>query len=156
MITVDVEPIQRMRLRLTGLREQLLRPAGITRVLAQGVEKQTEHRVHNTKTAPDGKRWSPWSRRYARTRNAAAGHSLLKDTWEMIDGIRHGSTPHTARVTLPHPAGYHQTGTRKMPARPPLGLDAQNVTDIERWLGPVLEQMAMAAMTGARASAGEL
>lgn len=156
MIEIDVEPVVRMRLRLNGLRSQLLRPAGIMRHVAQGVAHQTETRIHLTKTAPSGSHWAAWSPRYARTRKAEMGHSLLKDTWKMVDGIKSSSTTNTAKVSLPDPAGYHQTGTRRMPARPALGLSVENAADLERWLGPVLEAMALAALTGAGATAGEL
>ena len=147
-ITVDVDPIQRLRLGLTGLRFQLLRPAGITQGVARGVEAQTVDRIHNTKTAPDGRKWAPWSRAYARTRNAGSGHSLLKDTWDMVGGVGSSSTTHTATVKVPAPAGYHDSDEprTRLPQRKILGLSRQNADDLENWLAPVLEHMAAEAL----------
>ncbi len=155
-----------MVLRVRGLREQVRRPAGIMRTLAQGVELQTKVRIRHEKTAPDGKAWAPWSRAYARTRKAGT-HSLLMDTWAMSDDkLSSKSTATTATIQNSAPyAGYHQGGTSRtvvrafqglgiptatgrMPARPFLGISAQNARDIEHWLAPALEQMTRGALRG--------
>lgn len=151
ILDVDTLPVERMVLRLRGLSEQVRRPTGIMRTAAHGVEHQTKVRIYHTKTSPDGKRWAPWSVHYAKTRKPGH-HSLLMDTWHMAaDTLRSSSTATKATVFLGHPAGFHMTGTRKMPARPPLGLSLENVADLERWLGPSLEQMAREALKGAPA-----
>jgi hypothetical protein len=143
-ITADLEPIQRLRLHLTQLRTLIQRPRGITQTVAEGVKAQTLDRLHNTKTDPSGRRWAPWSRAYARTRNPGAGHSLLKDTWAMADGVKASSTPTTSKVTVPAPAAYHDSDEprSRLPQRKILGLSNENVADLERWLGPALEDVA--------------
>jgi phage virion morphogenesis protein len=153
VIEVVTTEIERMALRIRGLAQQIARPAGIMRTVAQGVEHQTAVRIHFEKRAPDGKPWAPWSPRYARTRKPGL-HSLLMDTWAMVDErLDSKSTATTATVfdTAPY-AGFHMTGTRRMPARPFLGISDANARDIENWLGPALDEMAQEALTGAGAT----
>lgn len=151
MISIDVTRIERMFLRLRGLRTQIERPAGIMKTVAEGVEFQTRARIHLEKTDPSGKKWAPWSLRYARTRDGAR-HSLLKDTWDMVDEDMHSRSDARSAVvynTAPY-AGFLQTGTRRMPARPFLGLSAENIRDMEGWLGPAIEQLAQQTLGGGR------
>ena len=158
MITVDTTALDQMVLRVRGLRQQVRKPAGIMRTVAQGVELQTKHRIRNEKTAPDGKRWAPWSEAYARTRKKGV-HSLLMDTWAMSDdklGSKSSATTATIFNTAPY-AGRHQTGgfninsqgrATVLPARPFLGLSRQNAEDIQNWLGPMLERMSVESLKG--------
>jgi phage virion morphogenesis protein len=161
VIEVVAVSIERMFLRLRGLRGQIQQPAGIMRTLAEGVELQTRTRIHIEKRAPDGTPWAPWSARYARTRNTSR-HSLLKDSWSMVDDdMRSSSTATTATVKNVAPyAAIHQGGSVFGPlrrgrgratARPFLGLSDANVSDIERWLAPALEQLTQETLGGGKA-----
>ncbi len=158
MIEVDTTALDRMVPRVRGLAQQIKRPAGIMRIVAQGVELQTKHRIRNEKTAPDGKRWAPWSEAYAKTRKKGL-HSLLMDTWAMVDEkLGSKSTATTATIFNTREwAGRHQTGgfslgargsATVLPARPFLGLSRDNADDIQNWLAPALEQMTAESLGG--------
>lgn len=146
-ITFDTRQTKRASLGLRGFREQLRRPVGIMRTVAEGVELQSRVRIHREKKAPDGRAWAPWSKSYARTRSG--GHSLLKDTWAMVDRSFTNRATHTKAVvknTRRH-AGFIQDGTAnkdgtiRMPARVFLGLSRRNADDLENWIAPLMADM---------------
>lgn len=140
-MSVDTHEIDRLILRVKGLRFQLQNPAGLMRTVAQGVETQTRHRIHNEKTAPDGRRWRPWSKAYAKTRGPQ--HSLLIDTRKMVDGIDSRSGSRTAEIFSKRPyAGKHQR------ERPFLGLSRENASDISAWLAGAVLDMTREALGG--------
>lgn len=103
--------------------EQLLDAIG------QQQEDSARYRITQTKRAPDGTRWAPWSRMYAKTRHA--GHSLLRDEGKLVDSLTHNVLGrHAVEIgSNMHYAGYLQDGTTKpdggvlMPARPFLSSD---------------------------------
>lgn len=142
MSAFDTREIDGLFLRLRGFQRVVTRPAGMMRGIAHGLEAQTVHRLHYEKTAPDGTPWRPWSLAYAATRDPSR-HSLLKDTWAMVEGIDSKSTGVSATVFSRRPyAGAHQDSQRAwLPSRPFLGLSAGNVRDLQAWLSPALEQM---------------
>ena len=165
MLAVDTRSLDGLFLRLRGFARMVTRPAGLMRTVGEGLEHQTRVRIHSEKRAPDGTPWAPWSPAYAKTRGA--GHSLLKDTWAMVEGLESRSTATTATVFSRRPyAGVHQAGSKgiardrsatkfgsltpggyySIPARPFLGLSAGNVADLQGWLGPALEQLAVEAL----------
>ena len=92
--------------------------------IGQQQEDSARYRISQTKRAPDGKRWAPWSPRYAATRGP--GHSLLRDTGALYDSLTHNVLGrHAVEIgSNMHYAGHLQEGTKKpdggvlMPARP--------------------------------------
>lgn len=100
------------------------------------IEDQTKLRIADEKTSPEGEPWAPWSARYAGTRNATNSrrHSLLVGEGDLRDSIQNFTTGQEAVVgsNLIY-AATHQFGdaSRNIPARPYLGLSADNRTDIE-------------------------
>lgn len=138
---IDARQIEQLALRLRGLLVQLQRPAGVMRTVAEGVEHQTRRRIFFEKRAPDGTAWRPWSEAYARTRGPE--HSLLIDTRAMVEGINSRSSTRTATIFSTRPyAGKNQA------TRPFLGISEKNRRDIEAWVGPALEAMAVEALKG--------
>lgn len=131
----DDREVQRLALKVRGLLFMLQSPAGIMRQIAEGLEFQTRTRIHLEKTDPDGNPWRPWSRRYAATRRPP-DHSLLKDTWALVDGLQHESTGSSATVFSTRPYAGHVQKTR-----PFLGLSEQNAADLEAWLGPAIDHL---------------
>ena len=100
------------------------------------IEDQTKLRIADDKTAPDGTPWAPWSARYAATRNTgnAIRHSLLVGEGDLRDSIQNYTTGPAAVVGTPLIYGAtHQFGSANgaIPARPYLGLSADNRTAIE-------------------------
>jgi phage virion morphogenesis protein len=97
-------------------------PAPLLDAMGALVESQTRQRITSTKTAPDGKKWAPWSEKYAVTRHG--GHSLLRNEGDLLDAIQHLVSGDTSEVgaNLEY-AATHQYGDRKrgIPARPYLG-----------------------------------
>lgn len=106
--------------------------------IAGVVESQTRRRLELEKTGPDGGAWAPWSEAYADSRHS--GHSLLIDTQGMLDSIESGSSGLEAKVGVyVNHAGFLQFGTDKMPARPYLGLSADNRAEIEQLVVDMLD-----------------
>ncbi len=98
--------------------------------LSVGLVAQTESRF-DSKTAPDGTPWAPWSERYAKTRRG--NHSLLIDSSRMITSIYGSHTRTTASVGSPVPyAAAHQKGNpnKNLPARPFLGTSPENLEEL--------------------------
>ena len=88
--------------------------------LGQTVEDAARRRILDEKRAPDGRRWAPWSERYARTRGPQ--HSLLRgNTGYLADSLDHQVDGDTVIVgsNLVY-AASHQFGDedRRIPARP--------------------------------------
>lgn len=128
-----------MRVTITGL-ESLTRKLDVLRNLdlapmldAVGTElsTQTKLRIEDEKAAPDGTPWKPWSDKYAATRRPQ--HSLLiSDEYlllslkQLISGneLSYGSNMEYAAA---HQFGYEP---QNLPARPYLGMNAENMTDI--------------------------
>ena len=117
-------PAKRMLDRLSRLDTQRL----LTQVGGE-LEAQTRERLSETKTAPDGKPWKPWSRRYAA--RAKPNAKLLERTGKMIDSIAFevGGDAVTVGSNMVY-AATHQFGRGNIPARPFLGVSDENVEDI--------------------------
>lgn len=120
------------------------------------VEDQTKLRIADEKRAPDGQPWAPWSEAYDNSRNHAK-HSLLVGEGNLRDSIQNYTTGLEAVVgsNLIY-AAVHQNGTdpsrRKagvpdgavgagIPARPYLGLSAENRNAIEELVIGRLEDL---------------
>lgn len=120
------------------------------------VEDQTKLRIDEEKRAPDGQPWGPWSEAYDNTRNHAK-HSLLVGEGNLRDSVQNYTTGLEAVVgsNLIY-AAVHQNGAnpsqRKegvpdgavgagIPARPYLGLSADNGTAIEELVIGRLEDL---------------
>ena len=114
------------------------------------VEDQTKLRIANEKTAPDGTPWAPWSDRYAATRNTGnrRRHSLLVGEGDLRDSIQAytmgmGSSSMAAVGSPLIYAATHQFGdeARGIPARPYLGISADNHSDIEHFVARRIQDL---------------
>ncbi len=113
--------------------------------IANLVEDQTKRRISDEKTSPDGARWVPWSEAYDETRNHAK-HSLLVGEGNpgLLESIQNYSTGLAAIVGTNLAYGAtHQFGSEdgSIPARPYLGLSADNRTEIEALVAGNLEDL---------------
>lgn len=106
------------------------------------VEDQTKLRLADEKTAPDGAAWAPWSEGYAATRGAH--HSLLVGAGHLLGSVQNYTRGLEAVVgsNLVY-AAPHQFGSADgaMPARPWLGLSADNRHAIEDFVAGRIEDL---------------
>ncbi len=101
--------------------------------VSSAIEDQTYLRLVDEKTAPDGTPWEPWSERHAARRAATApAASLLINKENLLGSIQNYSNGTTVRVGTRTPySAIQQFGGRGIPARPYLGLSAENRREIE-------------------------
>ena len=73
------------------------------------VEVQTQRRIQDEKTAPDGSAWAPWTEEYKKTRHG--NNSLLKGSGDLLNSIEYQVQRNSVRVgsALAY-AGVHQDG----------------------------------------------
>jgi phage gpG-like protein len=92
--------------------------------IGQQQEDAARRRISETKRTPDGKRWEPWSERYAKTRKSQ--HSLLRDSGALLDSFTHQVQEDAVAVgSNMKYAGplFMGTDDGKLAARPPLDFD---------------------------------
>ncbi len=101
------------------------------------LESQTRRRIAEEKESPEGKPWAAWSEGYARTRHS--GHGLLVGEGALLDSIAYAVSSDGSVVVGSNLvyAAIHQFGGAEAgkpglpPARPYLGLSAENTRDVE-------------------------
>jgi phage virion morphogenesis protein len=119
------------RLGRADTRRELLDGAGALLV------SQTQERISSEKASPEGDPWAEWAARTAARRHS--GQSLLMMSGALLDSIHHEVAGDEVRVGsgLVY-AAIHQFGGQAgrdhrthIPARPWLGLSAENRDDLE-------------------------
>jgi phage virion morphogenesis protein len=128
------------------------RAALMTELASEG-ESQTRRRITDEKTAPDGTPWPAWSDAYAATRHG--GQSLLQGEGDLLDSLTSdadagmatwGSNLVYAAIHQAGGAPGMPPGPAAIPARPYLGLSAENLDDMEGiaedWLNEHLRSVA--------------
>lgn len=146
-MSVAVEPSVRIDRRLAELRNEVASafPALLDAVGAE-IASQTQRRIREERTGPDGEKWPPWSKRYAGERKGRGGDLLFRDG-HLDDSIqhfvRHGSDEVVVGSTMVY-AATHQFGApdRGIPARPFLGLSPANEDDLEAIIEKWMEERA--------------
>ncbi len=109
----------------------------LDRLGAEG-ESQTRRRISSEKTAPDGAPWEAWTAAYAKTRHG--GNALLEGEGDLYDSIQsdtQGADAVAWGSNLAY-AAIHQhgglpgmpPGPAGIPARPYLGISAENAADL--------------------------
>jgi phage virion morphogenesis protein len=141
-LQVDTRGIERLALRIGKLasaqRGELLDAIGFE------VENQTRRRIADEKRAPDGTPWPDWSPRYAQTRHG--GHSMLQGEDDLLDSIQYLVRGDQVEVgsNLVY-AAIHQFGGAEVgmpiPARPYLGVGAENAADLLAVVEDYLDQV---------------
>jgi phage virion morphogenesis protein len=123
---------------LSRLEDRLQRLAGTDRRQLLGelgavLESQTKRRITDEKEGPDGASWADWSEGYAAKRHS--GQSLLESEGHLEGEITHNVTSDSeveVGTNLVY-AATHQFGSddgRNIPARPYLGLSADNEAEL--------------------------
>lgn len=113
------------------------------------IEDQTKLRIMDEKRAPDGTPWAPWSEAYAESlkrRNRRNPRSLLVGVGDLRDSIQNYTTGEKVKVgsNLIYAAIHQFSGEAvgmNIPARPYLGLSADNATAIEEFVADRLEEL---------------
>lgn len=105
------------------------------------LEDQTKRRIEDEKTAPDGTPWAPWSPTYAarlKKRNRTTARSLLVGEGSLRDSIQNLVVGSDIMVgtnmvygAIHQFGGDTSSGHPPIPARPYLGLSAENATEVE-------------------------
>lgn len=115
------------------------------------VESQTRRRLHEDKTAPDGKAWAPWGPNWAATRHK--GHGLLESEGDLIDSIHYLVSGGDVLVgsDLVYAAIQHFGGAEvgiPIPSREYLGLSGDDWGELvdlaDAYVGRVLDQVVRA------------
>lgn len=137
MIEIEIKGLDPIIARLGGIQARL---PELAQVIGEIVRGQTRDRFAVTKTDPDGAPWAPWAHRYPKS------GSLLVRSGALASSIYNNAVGLEARVgTNIFYAGYHEDGTRKMPARPFLGLSPADETQIiamcNQFLDSILEDL---------------
>ena len=90
---------------------------------------QTRDRF-KSKQSPTGLKWAPWSQEYAKTRHN--GHSLLENEGYLKQSIVYKVSSNTVEIGSDEVyAGTHQYGHKGIPARPYLGINAEDKKELE-------------------------
>lgn len=116
-VEFDVDGTRYLSLGLSAMQRHFGNTRQLMQTMGAAVESQTRRRIADEKTGPDGRRWKPWSARYARTRHA--NHSLLVNEGHLLNSIRWallGSDAVTIGTNLAY-GPVHQFGVG-VPARP--------------------------------------
>lgn len=124
---------------LRQLQERLDRLAGafgdrreLLEAIGARVASQTQRRIAEERTSPDGTAWPEWSQAYARTRHG--NHELLQSEGELLRSIEHAVDGDVAEVgTNLVYAATHQFGDtgRGVPAREYLGIGAASLSELD-------------------------
>ena len=123
---------------LLGIHNALGNADNVLHGIGATLKDSTRDRLATGKTAPDG---TPWARLAPKTLQRKGGDILI-DTGQLHQSIAYDVAGDTLFVGTSKAYGaYHQFGTSKMPARPFLGLSAQDETLIQNRLNEWLEQL---------------
>lgn len=105
---------------LVELQRQLRDLTPVMKAIGRKLESNVNVRF-DTKTAPDGSAWAPWSETTAAARAEEGRGTLLEYTGRMRDSLAYEATATSVEVGFGVPyAVYHEVGTSRMPARPVL------------------------------------
>ena len=105
--------------------------ADLMETLGAVVKQQTVTRIIAEKTSPDGVKWPPLTA--ATLRKKGSGKGILVDRSRLYQSIDYTASSRDVVVgTNVHYAGFLQSGTKRMPARPFLGISEANMVDIRK------------------------
>ena len=129
---IDAREVQEA---IGDIRKKLQNPRNLMLEIGDIITEDIKHRITTLKTDPEDKPWTPWapSTEKGRIRKGNAHLGLLFDTGTLLRSISSQviGSHHTLQVgTNLHYATYLQEGTKKMPARPFLGISKRAQTSI--------------------------
>ena len=140
-VSVNIKEIEALAKKLNGYALTSAQETALLKSLGVEIEAQISERIESTKRDPEGKTWADIAdktRRYLLKHFPSARPPLWR-TGELLDTIESqvsGGVLLTGATK--EYAGYLQEGTKRMPARPFIGLSAQDIADladlIDAWL----------------------
>ncbi|MEL6477624.1 MAG: phage virion morphogenesis protein [Pseudomonadota bacterium] len=148
-LTVQDDALGQAVTRLGALGKAIHEP-DLLAIAGAVVESSTRDRF-DTKVAPDGTPWAPWSAAYAKTRKPR--HSLLVSSGGLRDSIASFIDTAAGEVSIGSNLVYaavQQFGggeldaalpASKIPARPFLGISDEDRTGIERAISTFVEEI---------------
>jgi phage virion morphogenesis protein len=126
-VTARTDGIEAIRHRFRTIERA---PQKVLEQMGKEAVTSAQNRIRNTKTSPDGQPWAPWSMATQRA-NRGKGGSLLFRTGALLNSIQYRVSDKTLTVYSNSGYGkYHQFGTPKMPARPFLGWNQQDINKV--------------------------
>lgn len=129
-----------IRFQIEGLEQTIASVDGLTQiqadqlleVVANMMAGQNRRRVFEDNHGPNGEAWPPLNEKYANSPRKK-GKKLLVDTGNMGRSIGYEVSGDTAWIgPSAFYAGYVHGGTKKMPARPFIGVSESNRSEIEK------------------------
>ncbi len=140
-VSVNIKEIEALAKKLNGYALTSAQERRLLKSLGVEIETQISERIESTKRDPEGKTWADIAdktRRYLLKHFPSARPPLWR-TGELLDTIESqvsGGVLLTGATK--EYAGFLQEGTKRMPARPFIGLSAQDIGDladlIDAWL----------------------
>ena len=140
-VSVNIKEVEALAKKLNGYSLNSSQERQLLKSLSVEIETQISERIESTKRDPEGKTWADIAdktRRYLLKHFPSARPPLWR-TGKLLDTIESqvsGGVLLTG-VTKEY-AGFLQEGTKRMPARPFIGLSAQDISDladlIDAWL----------------------
>lgn len=113
--------------------KRLKNPRPLLSEVGDIIKDDVTKRISKTKVSPNGQKWAPWadSTYISRIKDGTAHLGLLNHTGTLLNSIQ--KTVKSRQVvidsTAPY-AGFLQSGTKNMPARPFIGISQQAEKDI--------------------------
>ena len=140
-VSVNIKEVEALAKKLKGYALTLAQENNLLKSLGVEIEAQISERIESTKRDPEGKTWAELAdktRQYLLKHFPSARPPLWR-TGELLDTIESqvsGGVLLTGATK--EYAGFLQDGTKRMPARPFIGLSAQDIADladlIDAWL----------------------
>ena len=140
-VSVNIKELETLTKKLKGYALTPTQENNLLKSLGVEIETQISERIESTKRDPEGKTWADIAdktRRYLLKHFPSARPPLWR-TGELLDTIESqvsGGVLLTGATK--EYAGFLQDGTKRMPARPFIGLSAQDIADladlIDAWL----------------------
>ena len=147
MISIEVDGLEGLQQRLHRLGQAGVALPALLNAIGAEVESQTRRRITDEKAGPDGSAWEAWSDDYGKTRHG--GQSLLEGHGDLVDSIGFEIDADGVHVGTNLVYGaIHQFGGeavgKNIPARPFLGLSAENENDLlailDQWANDLANQ----------------
>lgn len=152
-ISVTSPALEGLQARLRRLAAGMADPSELLEALGAELESQTRRRVESGGPDPDGDPWEPWSDAYAETRHG--GQSLLRADGGLLDSIQSlvsgdiletGSSLVYAAIQQFGGTSDMAPGPAAVPARPWLGISAEDERDLDAVIGDHFESLAAEAL----------
>lgn len=141
-VSVNIKEIETLAKKLKGYALTPAQEENLLKSLGIEIETQISERIESTKRDPEGKTWADIAEKTQKylVRHFPSARPPLWRTGELLDTIESqvsGAVLLTGATK--EYAGYLQEGTKRgMPARPFIGLSAQDISDladlIDAWL----------------------